>query len=384
MTIKEFAYSAQQHLQAQTGEPFKRAHLYEFLAASFGYHSYAALCSESLLFPGSQASIADTPPNTALRQRCIELGYQTVTADIVSTEFPFLIEQKFIHLVKLPELIATLRGKLFYRGYGAWQDDEEFDEDEYESLTHLIDEDWPLFPGESRKDLISKDLLTALEAAALTNNAEAHYALALLHAPVDADERSPGMDYWYNEEKNGRVLVGVQKEFADEYAEMMAKDTKYEIHLREAGRLGNELALLDLAETFDDPSFFEIVKRGSDHDPLRVAEIAENLGRIDDLYHWLTIAAEAGDVEAMQRLIEEFDQDDLSRLWTWVYLAQLLDTDLTRDNYYAIHEDGSHYDDDVGGTVFMAGRAGIKLRPLSEDQDALARLKAQALYDKIQ
>jgi hypothetical protein len=378
MTIKEFAYSAQQHLHAQTGEIFKRAHLYEFLAASFGYRSYAALSSESVIFPGPQASIPDVPPNTALRQRCIELGYQAVTADIVSTEFPFLIEQKCIHPVKLSALIATLSRQLSYRGYGAWQDDED------ESLAHLIDEDWPPFPDESRKNLISKDLLTALEAEALKNNAEAHYALALIHAPVDVDKRSPGMGYWYNEEMNGRVLVGVQKEFADEYAEMMAKEAKYEFHLREAGRLGNELALLVLAEEFDDPSFFEIVHKEGDHDPLWVAEIAESLGRTRDVYKWLTLAAEPGDVKAMRRLIEEFDQDDLLRCWIWLYLAQLLDTDLTRDDYYAIHEDGSHYDDDMGGPIFVGGRAGIKLRPLNEEQNALARHHAQALYDKIQ
>jgi hypothetical protein len=98
----------------------------------------------------------------------------------------------------------------------------------------------------------------------------------------------------------------------------------------------------------------------------------------------LTLAAEAGDVEAMRRLIEEFDQDDLPRCWTWVYLAQLLDTDLTRDDYYAIHEDGSDYDDDVGGPMFVADQEGIKLRPLSKDEDAIARHHAQALYDKIQ
>jgi hypothetical protein len=42
MTIKELAYSAQQHLQASTGSPLKRAHIYELLAASFGFKSYAA------------------------------------------------------------------------------------------------------------------------------------------------------------------------------------------------------------------------------------------------------------------------------------------------------------------------------------------------------
>ena len=42
MTIKELAYSAQQHLQASTKVIFKRAHIYELLASSFGFNSYAA------------------------------------------------------------------------------------------------------------------------------------------------------------------------------------------------------------------------------------------------------------------------------------------------------------------------------------------------------
>ena len=48
MTIKELAYSTQQHLQTATGAQFKRAHIYELLAASFGFNSYAALSSEAV------------------------------------------------------------------------------------------------------------------------------------------------------------------------------------------------------------------------------------------------------------------------------------------------------------------------------------------------
>jgi hypothetical protein len=49
-------------------------------------------------------------------------------------------------------------------------------------------------------------------------------------------------------------------------------------HLREAGRLGNQHALLDLAERFDDPSFFEQPRHDVDADPSAVAEIAERWG----------------------------------------------------------------------------------------------------------
>jgi hypothetical protein len=38
--------------------------------------------------------------------------------------------------------------------------------------------------------------------------------------------------------------------------------------------------LLDLADFFDDPSFFEKSRGRFDHDPLRVAEIAEKLDAI--------------------------------------------------------------------------------------------------------
>jgi hypothetical protein len=37
MTIKQLAFDAQQHLQAQTGTTFKRSHVYELLAAAFGF-----------------------------------------------------------------------------------------------------------------------------------------------------------------------------------------------------------------------------------------------------------------------------------------------------------------------------------------------------------
>lgn len=380
MTIKEFAFSAQQHIQAQTGALFKRSHIYELLATAFDYNSFAALNSESILFPGSEIQSC-TQDQHSLHNRCVELGYPEAVATVVASEFLSLIEQSRINCVPLIALISRLRQELSHRGYGDWQDEEEFYEDE--SLSHLIDENWPPFFDESDSDMIDHGLLISLEDAAAKENADAHYALALIHAPVDVDQRDPGADYWYNQEKNGRLLTGVEKEWADHYAYIMAKDKKYEHHLREAGKLENELALLDLAEHFDEPAFFEKARNSTDHNPLKVAEIAENLDRLHDAHDWLIIAAEAGEIEAMRRLIEEYDQDDLQRGWTWIYLSQLLGNDITKDDYYAINEDGSAYDDDVGGPLFVDGRGGIRLQGLSEEQDILARNEAQRLFEKI-
>lgn len=358
MTIKAFAYSAQQHLKIQTGKHFKRTHIYELLAASFGYNSFAALCVESVVTQEQQDVKIVSQHNLAIRQRCLELGYQQVTADVVSSELPAFVAGSQVNVVRLSTFVTNLRNELPY-----------------------LDEhpDWNV-----EDEAFSPQLLVGLEAAASKGNAIAHYALALIHTPDDDYNREVGTDYWYNQEKQGRVLTGVEKEWADQFARKIAYDEKFEFHLREAARLGNEHAMFDLADKFDDPLFFEKAKNVVDHDPLSAVEIAENMGRMEDVRHWLTIAAEAGDIHSMRRLIEEFDQTDLQRCWTWLYLAQLLETDLTKDNHYAIHEDGSNYDDDVGGPIYVDGQDGIKIASLNKDQDAVARINAQKLFEKIQ
>ncbi len=110
---------------------------------------------------------------------------------------------------------------------------------------------------------------------------------------------------------------------------------------------------MDLADQFDDPAFFEVPDPNVRADPAFIAEIADRLGRPDDVKEWLRMAAEAGDIEAMCQLIEEFDHGDPQKCWMWVYLAELIGEDLTEDRHYAIHDDGSLYDDDVGGNAFI-------------------------------
>jgi hypothetical protein len=153
--------------------------------------------------------------------------------------------------------------------------------------------------------------------------------------------------------------------------------------LREAARLGQQDALLDLADRFGDPAFFEQADTHSNADPTVVAAIAQRLGRHGDAMKWLTVAAEAGDTEAMRQLIEEYDQRDLLRCWTWVYLAKLMDVDLTMDEHYAINEDGSPYDDDVGGAVYVGGCGGVVIDPISAKQDAVARDAAKKIFGRI-
>jgi TPR repeat protein len=227
-------------------------------------------------------------------------------------------------------------------------------------------------------------LLDGLDGATGKRNPLAHYALALIYAPSDEDEgQTAGSAHWYQQDQSGRVLSGVEKEWADAYSANLARSEKYEYHLREAARLGHQDALLDLADQFDDPTFFEQTGDQVNADPALVAEIAERLGRPHDARKWLTAAAEAGDSEAMRQLIEEYDHDDLQRCWTWVYLAELVGADLTKDEYQAIHENGEPYDDDVGGNAFVGGRGGIELAPIGAELEADARRIAQEIFQRM-
>jgi hypothetical protein len=359
MKLKELAYSAQNHLQAATDCSFKRAHIYELLAASFGYKSYTAFGVDAVLTWRRPGDTRPSPHRAGVRKRCNELGYQSQTAERASSALTVFLDERQIGAMTISALADQLRRV---------------------SLDQNSDGDWL----DADDEVADPMLVEGLEMAASNGNVLAHSALAMIYAPNDADEKPEvGSDYWHTQGKKGRILTGVEKAWADAYESRLVKAAKYTHHLREAARLGQQDALLELADRFNDPAFFEQTDAQVDADPALVAEIARRLGRPNDARKWLTIAAEAGDTESMRTLIEHYDHGDPLRCWTWLYLAALVGTDLTQDQYYAIHEDGSRYDDDVGGNAFVAGRGGIELDPLTAERDTAARYAAQGLFKRI-
>jgi hypothetical protein len=377
MTIKEFAYSTQQHLQASAKGPFKRAHIYELLAASFGFNSYAALCANSVFTDVSMPSQIPAKHRSLVRNRCVEIGYQADVADEVSNALPDFLTEREFGVFGIDGLVALLRTEL--DGNGEYPADEEDDEPE----------DWNDSVESQRAFtdamVASPILLEGLDNAARKGNALAHYALALIQRfSEDAEEPEPGSEHWYLQAKAGRILTGVEKEWAAAYEAHLAVSQKYVHHLRAAAALGEPNALLDLADQFNDPTFFELGIDRVISNPVSVAEIAERLDRPEDAKRWLTVAAERGEIDVMRQLIEGYDQSDLYRCWTWVYLAKLLGSDLTQDAHCAINEDGSPYDEDVGGPAFVGGHDGVDLESLSATQDVAAKQAAQNLYARIQ
>jgi hypothetical protein len=106
----------------------------------------------------------------------------------------------------------------------------------------------------------------------------------------------------------------------------------------------------------------------------RLADVAIGLGRDSDALELLRTAAASGDVDAMSELVHRLDNAVEAR--SWVYVAQLCGSDLQRA--YAIHEDGTPYDDDIGGPIYVAG--GLDLPSLNASDDARAREDAGAIF----
>lgn len=378
MSLKQLAYSAQQQLQTNTGVPFRRSHVYELLAAALGFKSYAAFVSQAVPTHRSPNDKRADPHSALVVTRCLDLGYRPGVATATSAALHAFLTERRIGVITISALVSRLRGELPDRDEDSVSDASGSPDDEHDDLRSPEEG-----PSDDSVD-IPQITLDGLESAASNGNALAHYALALIHAPEDdAADEAAGSSYWYSQAQQGRVLAGVEKEWADEHAAHLARSGQYLRYLREAGRLGNQDALLDLAERDGDPSFFELPRDRIGANPSVVAEIAEQLGRNADAKHWLTVAAEGGDTDAMLRLIEEHDQADLPRSWTWVYLSQLLGEDLMADEHYAIDEHGREHDDEVGGPGYVAGRDGVRLDPLPAEQDADVRRAARDLFERI-
>ena len=416
--ISSFVRQAQTHLQAIAGADstsVKRSHVYELMSAALGLGSYAALKAHGLLcplpsqpllavygslHPGPCAARAETLGMA--RERCGPLA-DALCADMAA---------QALGLVPWEDILeALLSGsQKLYR-------ETPRDDAYYEALEAALENDphaWPEDPEPLR--LNSLFVCQALQKAAEQGEGRAHLALGLLierGARLDAgyhdgcddqdDDDYEDMDdvpdsraglYWYERQQKGEVLTGVELEWAEGYAERVqrraaasreraARSSSARDHFNAAAALGQHDALLLLADRYGDDSFFDLQAPQVRADPLWIAELAQRVGRYEWTPAWLALAAERGDMRAMRELMESWHADDPLKVWTWFHYAKLLGKDLTQGDYRAIHEDGSSYDDDVGGPMFVDGVDGIELHTADESVRQEALRAAHSLFARM-
>lgn len=361
MSIKVLAHLAHQRAVSAAGPAFKRSHFYELMAAAFGYGSYAALGADSVLLERNPPIAESTVGRSAMvRLRCTSLGYGDQVSEVVSSVVCDVLTEQAIDVVRLTDLVDLLR---------EGGDDCEGVLDQFRQAENGC----------------SSVFQESLRSAADRGSAPAHYAIALLTSYELPDDEDDGhaSAYWSQQRRAGVELSSAKAEWADEHDRRDAIKSRYEQHLRAAAALGYDHALVDAAEHFGDPTVFDSQLDLSDEDPIRMADLARSFGRPDQEKYWLTVAAEHGDTEAMRDLIEGYDAGDLEACWKWLHLAVLHGEDLTADQYRAIHEDGSPYDDDVGGAMYAGGRDGVKLKRLAPDADWQSQVAALEIFERV-
>ncbi|SFU94606.1 hypothetical protein SAMN04489707_10445 [Paenacidovorax caeni] len=412
--ISSFAHHAQARLQAvvgASGTVVKRSHIYELMAAALGLGSHAALKAQGLLCPlPSQPLLAHygTLHPGLCAARAEALGVVRQGCEPLAAALCTDMAAQALGLVPWEDILSALLSgnRELYR-------ETLRDDAYYEVLETALDNDpnaWPDDPEPLRLD--SSFVLQSLKTAAGQGEGRAHLALGLLiergirmncdlHEDDEADEVMDELSdshaglYWYERQQKGEVLKGVELEWAQGYVERVKQRaaasreqaercSSARDHFNAAAALGQHDALLVLADRYGDSRFFDLQAPRVLADPVWIADLAQRVGRYEWTPAWLTVAAERGDMRALRELIETWHADDPLKAWTWFHFAKLLGKDLTQDDYRAIHEDGSSYDDDVGGTMFVDGVDGVELPAVEESVRQQALQAAQILAARLQ
>lgn len=365
MTIKEHAYRAHAFLQPRCVASLKRSHVHELLAAAVGYSTYAAFqheatwCNVPLCLSG-----IDLAPGV-MRTRCRELGLPAHEGEQVVEGLTLFLRGAGYAPVRFDSLIAAVEGH---------QDDPDWHEWVWTRVVEPTHGALGLYFEHQRL------LLEGLEAAAQRGVPAAHLAIAKLlesEAVLFGDEE----ERMRRQVRREGTWTSPFVSFVDIEANGLRVEEKHRHHLLASARGGDIRALMETAERYGDPAVLERAPSG-EMDPMSMVEIAGEHGNGELVRYWLTVAAQEGDIGAMRELILDHDEPN-EQAWVWMHLSRLLEDDLSQDRYEAINEDGTPYDDDIGGPAYVGGDEGIDLDPLPSDADAAARQTAALLFARI-
>lgn len=364
MTIKEQAYGAHASLQARGVTSLKRSHIHELLAAAVGYATYAAFqhdatwCDVPFSLTGIESDLS------VLKTRCAEFGLPADEVRKIVEALPQFQRDAAYAPVRFEALINAVDG---YQDEASWQE---------WVWTHIVKPARGLdFYFEHHRVL-----LEGLEAAAERGVARAHLAIAKLlesEAMLFGDEE----ERMRSKVRHEGSWVSPFVSFAEVEANSLLLEDKYRYHLLAAARGGDVRALMETAERYGDPAIFELTPSEA-MDPMTMVNLAAEHGDAEKVRYWLRVAAQEGDIGAMRELILDHDEP-ADQAWVWIYLSRLLGDDLSQDHFEAINEDGTPYDDDVGGPAYVGGDEGIDLDSLPADADAAARQTAVQLFTRI-
>lgn len=358
MSAKEQAYQAHAFVRSGGVSSTRRSHIHELLAALLGYRTFAAFQHDAVWCDVPMSLVGQQLDVERLRERCMQIGLPDEEVPLVVRSLSGFLQDSGYASVRFEELIAAAS----------------FDE------THQNWKEWVWNQIVRPSDGLGPVLCTELEAAADRGVINAHYAIAKL-LEGDAEYYGDEADRLRRSIKRQGTWTAPFVSFNEVNINGLLLEEKYRHHLFEAARAGHVLAAMDSARFYADPALLN-ASPTDDVDPLIAADLAAEYGDHEKLKYWLTVAAEQGDVGAMRELIMSRAESN-EQAWVWIYLSKLLGGDLEQDHFVAINDDGTLWDDDVGGPAQLGGHQGIQLPKLNAEVDHQARLKAEELLRRI-
>ncbi len=378
MTIKQYVFLAHAHLRAQCSASLTRSQVHELLAAAAGFATHAAFHHQAVWCDLAWRDTGFSPDDYRVIERCLDFGMSPDEAQRSAQGLVSFLGASGYAPVRISELIAAFAS----------------DEDDWEEAGEAgfaVAADWVLTDLVGRMEqgidaLLGEFplLLEGLEAAAARGVASAHLATAYMieaYAGLSDQDNSRFGRELRQRGQWSAAPVGFA-EIATSTDRFVRVVAKHRYHLLAAARGGDRHAMLLTAERYGDPGALEL-EPSDDMDPYDMADLADAHGRPELAYQWLTVLAREGDVYAMRALIEDRGETPF-RAWIWMHLSRLLGQDLSQDRHEAINEDGSAYDDDVGGPAYVGGDDGIKLASLSAEENRRAREEAAQLFAIIE
>lgn len=355
MNIKTLVHQLHQALDTTFNVSLPRSHLYEGLAAAFGHTTYASLCTESVFDEGQRKVTIDAE---AARRRLIGLGIDHGAASVTAEQLGAFAASAGLRVLHLRDVIRRLLGET-QTGH-SWAD---------ENL---------------RLEDLSEMLRESLTSAAERGNGIAAYAVARLLSNAMEDDEAPRGGYWYQQMKAGQPLKPHEQEFATEYAEWMEARSRYERYLTMAAKGKVADACIDAALLFDDPVWLNDCDPRLLLAPMTALEALDHHGRSDLASQACRRAALGGNPSAIERMLAVYDAGSAVRVWGWIYFAEARDIELDglEPRAYAVHENGSSYDDDIGGPMYAVEDEGLRPAPLEPSEDAQARAIAARLVEE--
>jgi hypothetical protein len=377
MTTGTFAFELQSSLNKALGIHFKRSHVHEVVAALLGFSSYAAMTTQRVLAQHDGSAPAASFDIEGAARRVLRLGYAPPMAPIVAARTARAVEAARL-------CVITIDDVLFELGVGV--DGGALAGSERDPLARE-DSDVTGQWGPRSDDLafrIDRDSVVLRESLlrmADAGSARAHLALACFDDEFVSEQPEGAMDgrYWFELQQAGRLLTGVELEWAQAYRRKREALRSKNEHLQRAVERGNVEAALRLLEEEPCVEHFELASRlAGDGHAARLGHLAVFFDRRDDALKWFRIAARQGDIGAMKVLASSLESEPKAA-WTWVYLAELLGARLME--YHAVGDDGLPADADEAGPIYAAG--GFDLDPLSARDRAEAVEAARSIHVEL-